>query len=167
MCKHAAYVMTQRLLYTLSAVHDAAKDLQMRLLLGEAQRSYKLALERCTSPAHNVDFAVETFGQSADTCSMGVVQMKEAADFREVKLKGKNHILKTGHYRLKNELKSDHKKVEQLQEQVFLPCTPCRKRHVLLLPCWPLRACLKGLGTYTHTLCVMACTYVETASCCC
>ena len=44
--------------------------------------------------------------------------MKEAADFREVKLKGKNHILKTGHYRLKNELKSDHKKVEQLQEQV-------------------------------------------------
>lgn len=49
---------------------------------------------------------------------MSVVQMKEAADFREVKLKGKNHILKTGHYRLKNELKSDHKKVEQLQEQV-------------------------------------------------
>lgn len=46
------------------------------------------------------------------------VQLKEAADFREVKLKGKNHILKTGHYRLKNELKSDHKKVEQLQEQV-------------------------------------------------
>ena len=45
--------------------------------------------------------------------------MKEAADFREVKLKGKNHILKTGHYRLKNELKSDHKKVEQLQEQVL------------------------------------------------
>ena len=44
--------------------------------------------------------------------------MKEAAEFREVKLKGKNHILKTGHYRLKNELKSDHKKVEQLQEQV-------------------------------------------------
>lgn len=46
------------------------------------------------------------------------LQMKEAAEFREVKLKGKNHILKTGHYRLKNELKSDHKKVEQLQEQV-------------------------------------------------
>lgn len=53
---------------------------------------------------------------------MTVVQMKEAAEFREVKLKGKNHILKTGHYRLKNELKSDHKKVEQLQEQVsFAP----------------------------------------------
>lgn len=48
------------------------------------------------------------------------MQMKEAAEFREVKLKGKNHILKTGHYRLKNELKSDHKKVEQLQEQVTL-----------------------------------------------
>ena len=46
------------------------------------------------------------------------LQLKEAAEFREVKLKGKNHILKTGHYRLKNELKSDHKKVEQLQEQV-------------------------------------------------
>ena len=46
--------------------------------------------------------------------------MKEAAEFREVKLKGKNHILKSGHYRLKNELKSDHKKVEQLQEQVML-----------------------------------------------
>lgn len=49
---------------------------------------------------------------------MTVMQMKEAAEFREVKLKGKNHILKTGHYRLKNELKSDHKKVEQLHEQV-------------------------------------------------
>ena len=46
------------------------------------------------------------------------IQIREAAEFREVKLKGKNHILKTGHYRLKNELKSDHKKVEQLQEQV-------------------------------------------------
>ena len=46
------------------------------------------------------------------------MQIREAAEFREVKLKGKNHILKTGHYRLKNELKSDHKKVEQLQEQV-------------------------------------------------
>lgn len=67
--------------------------------------------------------------------------MKEAADFREVKLKGKNHILKTGHYRLKNELKSDHKKVEQLQEQVFLPCTPARKRRcvafTLLVPFEP------------------------------
>ena len=54
------------------------------------------------------------------TCA---VQLKEAAEFREVKLKGKNHILKTGHYRLKNELKSDHKKSEQLQEQV--PVLPC------------------------------------------
>ena len=52
------------------------------------------------------------------------VQLKEAADFREVKLKGKNHILKTGHYRLKNELKSDHKKVEQLQEQVLSESLP-------------------------------------------
>jgi hypothetical protein len=52
------------------------------------------------------------------------VQLKEAADFREVKLKGKNHILKTGHYRLKNELKSDHKKVEQLQEQVLSRSLP-------------------------------------------
>ena len=52
------------------------------------------------------------------------VQLKEAAEFREVKLKGKNHILKTGHYRLKNELKSDHKKVEQLQEQVLSGSLP-------------------------------------------
>ena len=52
------------------------------------------------------------------------VQLKEAAEFREVKLKGKNHILKTGHYRLKNELKSDHKKVEQLQEQVLSESLP-------------------------------------------
>ena len=56
------------------------------------------------------------------------LQMKEAADFREVKLKGKNHILKTGHYRLKNELKSDHKKVEQLQEQVA-PASPALQAH--------------------------------------
>lgn len=77
----------------------------------------------CRSPANNVVLNSDNTGQSADTCSASVVQMKEAADFREVKLKGKNHILKTGHYRLKNELKSDHKKVEQLQEQVFLLCT--------------------------------------------
>ena len=68
--------------------------------------------------------------------------MKEAADFREVKLKGKNHILKTGHYRLKNELKSDHKKVEELQEQVLLdmhtlqnlPCHVCV--YTLAEPSW-------------------------------
>lgn len=53
------------------------------------------------------------------------MQMKEAAEFREVKLKGKNHILKTGHYRLKNELKSDHKKVEQLHEQVPFAPSQC------------------------------------------
>ena len=47
------------------------------------------------------------------------VQLREAAEFREVKLKGKNHILKSGHYRLKNELKQDIKQKEQLQEQVI------------------------------------------------
>ena len=46
------------------------------------------------------------------------MQLREAAEFREVKLKGKNHILKSGHYRLKNELKQDIKQKEQLQEQV-------------------------------------------------
>lgn len=57
-------------------------------------------------------------GQSIRQQRLCTMQLRDAADFREVKLKGKNHILKTGHYRLKNELKSDHKKVEQLQEQV-------------------------------------------------
>ena len=51
------------------------------------------------------------------------VQLREAAEFREVKLKGKNHILKSGHYRLKNELKQDIKQKEQLQEQVCQVCS--------------------------------------------
>ena len=75
--------------------------------------------------------------------------MKEAAEFREVKLKGKNHILKTGHYRLKNELKSDHKKVEQLQEQVLLKLhtpqnLPCFA-GVSLLPNTPVSPLLATL----------------------
>ena len=57
------------------------------------------------------------------------LQLREAAEFREAKLKGKNHILKSGHYRLKNEHKQDIIQKEQLQEQVSR--SPCPMSLVL------------------------------------
>ncbi|KAL3160819.1 WD repeat-containing protein 49 [Trebouxia sp. C0009 RCD-2024] len=70
------------------------------------------------------------FEEKGQQMSDKLQKMKEAAEFREVKLKGKNHILKTGHYRLKNELKSDHKKVEQLHEQVLSLESKCQDFQV-------------------------------------
>ncbi|DBB08551.1 TPA: WD repeat-containing protein 49 [Trebouxia sp. C0006] len=73
------------------------------------------------------------FEEKGQQMSDKLQKLKEAADFREVKLKGKNHILKTGHYRLKNELKSDHKKVEQLQEQLLSLESKCKDFQVNIL----------------------------------
>ncbi|DBA85209.1 TPA: WD repeat-containing protein 49 [Trebouxia sp. C0005] len=70
------------------------------------------------------------FEEKGQQMSDKLQKLKEAAEFREVKLKGKNHILKTGHYRLKNELKSDHKKVEQLQEQLLSLESKCKDFQV-------------------------------------
>ena len=42
-------------------------------------------------------------------------QVRDEGDARELKLKGKNHILKTGHYRMKTQLQQDAEKREELQ----------------------------------------------------
>ncbi|KAK9816472.1 hypothetical protein WJX72_000711 [[Myrmecia] bisecta] len=57
------------------------------------------------------------FDDQTDKMQHKMLMEREAAETREVKLKGKNHILKTGHYRLKNEKKADIKALTELQEK--------------------------------------------------